>query len=97
METISIRMDKEGYLGIKQIAEENKEDVSKAIRELVERGKISFAVEKYKNKEISLGKAAELAGVSISKMIDVLADIGIKSHLEYEDYARGLENLRKEW
>lgn len=97
METISIRMDKEDYLGIKQIAEENKEDVSKAIRELVERGRISFAMEKYKNKEISLGKAAELAGVPISKMIDVLAEMGVKSHLEYEDYTRGLENLRKEW
>ncbi len=97
METISIRMDKEDYLGIKQIAEENKEDVSKAIRELVERGRISFAMEKYKNKEISLGKAAELAGVPISKMIDVLAEMGVKSHLEYGDYTRGLENLRKEW
>lgn len=90
-------MDKENYVGIKQIAQENKEDVSKAIRELVERGKISFAVEKYKNKEISLGKAAELAGVSIIKMIDILADMGIRNNLEYEDYRRGLENLRKEW
>lgn len=58
---------------------------------------ILSAVEKYKNKEISLGKAAELAGVSISKMIDVLAELGVKSLVEYDDYLKGLENLRKEW
>ena len=97
METISIRMEKEDYASIKQIAEENKEDVSKAIRELVEKGRFLFAMEKYKEKDISLGKAAELAGVSISKMIDKLAELGIKNHLEFEDYERGLENLRKEW
>ena len=97
METISIRMEKEDYASIKQIAEENKEDVSKAIRELVEKGRFLFAMEKYKEKDISLGKAAELAGISISKMIDKLAELGIKNHLEFEDYERGLENLRKEW
>ncbi len=90
-------MEKEDYLEIKQIAEENKEDISKAIHELVEKGKLLFAVEKYKNKEISIGKAAELAGVPISKMIDVLAELGVKNPLEYDDYVRGLENLRKEW
>ena len=97
METISIRMEKEDYISIKQIAEENREDVSKAIRELVEKGRFLLAMEKYKEKDISLGKAAELAGVSISKMIDKLAELGIKNHIEFEDYERGLENLRKEW
>ncbi len=62
-----------------------------------EKGRLLFAVEKYKGKEISLGKAAELAGVPISKMIDVLGDLGVKNPIEYDDYARGLENLRKEW
>ena len=52
---------------------------------------------KYKGKEISMGKAAELAGIPISKTIDVLADLGIKNLLEYDDYVKGLENLRKEW
>ena len=90
-------MEKEDYISIKQIAEENREDVSKAIRELVEKGRFLLAMEKYKEKDISLGKAAELAGVSISKMIDKLAELGIKNHIEFEDYERGLENLRKEW
>jgi predicted HTH domain antitoxin len=97
METISIRMDKGNYDSIKKIAEENQEDISKAIRELVERGRLFFAIEKYKQKEVSLGKASLLAGVSISKMMDVLAEFGVTSQIEHDDYVVGLENLRKEW
>ena len=59
--------------------------------------KKELSIKKYKDKEISLGKAAELAGVPISKMIDILSDLGVKSPIEYDDYVRGLENLRKEW
>ncbi|MCC6545294.1 MAG: UPF0175 family protein [Nitrospirae bacterium] len=40
-----------------------------------------------------LGKAAEIAGVSISEMMNILADYGVKSNLDDEDYRTGLKNL----
>ena len=43
------------------------------------------------------GRAAEMAGVHVGDMIEILASYGIKSNLEHEDYRQGLENLRKVW
>ena len=52
---------------------------------------------KYKKSEATLEKASRLAGVSLSKMIDILAEYGVESNLEYEDYLKGLKTLRKLW
>lgn len=93
--TLSVRMDEEDYKFLKKLAKENKEDVSKAIREVVDLGRLMLAIEKYKKEKISIGKAAETAGISISEMMDVLTDFGIKSNITKEDYLEGLENLRE--
>ena len=50
-------------------------------------------IKEYKSGTASLGKTAKLAGVSISEMIDILADYGVKSNLDEEDYREGLKNL----
>ena len=67
------------------------------MRELVDLGRLMLAIESYKDGKASIGKAAKLAGVSISEMITILADFGIKSNLNSEDYLDGLENIRKHW
>ena len=56
-----------------------------------------LAVERYKKNQVSLGRAAELAGLTLGDMINTLAEYGVKSNLEKEDYLRGLEDLRKAW
>lgn len=33
----------------------------------------------------------------VQKMITILAEYGVESNLEKEDYLKGLENLRKVW
>jgi predicted HTH domain antitoxin len=71
--------------------------MSKKVRELVDLGRVMLAIEKYRKSEASLEKAAWIAGVSISKMIDVLRDHGVEANLEYEDYLKGLKSLRKIW
>ena len=95
--TLSVRMDQENYEFVRIIAKENKEDISKAVREMVDLGRLMFAIESYKKGKASIGKTAELAGVSISEMINLLSEFGIKSNLEYEDYLKGLENMREVW
>ena|SRR3989338_3911954 len=95
--TLSVRMDQENYEFVRRIAKENKEDISKAVREMVDLGRLMFAIENYKKGKASIGRAAELAGVSISEMIELLSEFGVESNLEYDDYLKGLENLRNVW
>lgn len=56
-----------------------------------------LAIEKYKRSEASIEKAAKIAGVSISKMMDILKDHGVEANLEYEDYLKGLKSIQKIW
>src|SRR3990170_7382969 len=95
--TLSIRVDDEDYRFLSQLAVEEREDVSKTVRELVDLGRVLLAVEKYKKSEASLEKAARLAGVSLSRMMDILAEYGVEANLEYEDYLKGLKTIRKAW
>lgn len=95
--TMSIRMDKENYEFLTELSKGEKGDLSKAVRELVYKGRLMLAVERYKKGQASLGKAAELAGVPVGEMVTLLAEYGIKSNLEKEDYLEGLANLKKVW
>lgn len=95
--TLSIRIGQEDYDFVKQVAKEHDEEVSKTVRGLVDMGRLMLAIENYRKGRASIGKAAELAGVSISEMISILADFGIKSNLNYDDYLEGLENIKKGW
>ncbi len=95
--TMSIRMDKESYDFISELSREEKDDLSKTVRELVYRGRVMLGVDKYKTGEVSLGRAAELAGLPLGQMITVLSEYGVKSNLEKEDYLEGLEHLRRVW
>ena len=95
--TMSIRMDEENYQFLQRLSKEEKADLSAAVRELVDKGRIMLAVERYRQRKASLGRAAELAGVPIGEMIEILAEYGVESNLEAEDYRRGLEHMRKVW
>jgi predicted HTH domain antitoxin len=92
---MSIRMDRDNYEFLSEITREERTDLSKTVRELVTRGRVLLAIEKYRSGEASLGRAAELAGLPLGQMITVLADFGVESRIEKEDYLQGLQNLRK--
>ena len=95
--TLSIRMNDEDYQFLSTLAKEEREDISKKVRKLVDLGRMMLAIEKYKKSEASIEKSARIAGVSISKMVDILREHGIEANLEYEDYLSGLKSLRKVW
>ena len=95
--TISIRMDRDNYEFLAEISKEERSDLSKAVRDLVTRGRILLAVERYKNGEASLGKAADLAGLPLGQMMTILTEFGVESRIEKEDYLQGLHNLAKVW
>ncbi len=95
--TMSIRMDEESYKFLTGLARDEKGDLSKAVRDVVHRGRIMLAIDRYKRGTASLGKASELAGVSVAETIALLSEYGVRSNLRKEDYLEGLANLRKVW
>jgi predicted HTH domain antitoxin len=64
---------------------------------MVTRGRILLGVERYKEGEVSLGRAAELAGVPVGQMMRILTEFGVESQIEKEDYLEGVRNLQKVW
>ncbi len=59
--------------------------------------RILLAIEKYKKSKASIEKAARIAGVSISQMMEIFKEHGVEANLEFEDYLQGLKSLRKVW
>lgn len=95
--TMSIRMDRDNYEFLNSISREERSDLSKAVRDLVTRGRILLAVEKYRKGEASLGKAAEVAGLPVGQMMTLLGEFGVRSRIDQDDYRQSLTNLAKVW
>lgn len=95
--TVSVRLEEDDYRFLSRLAEAEAEDLSTAVRGLIAGGRVLMAVEKCREGKVSLGKAAELAGVSVSEMMDLLARHGVKVDLDVEDYRDGLRRLREAW
>ena len=95
--TMSIRMDRDNYEFLSAISREERSDLSKAVRDLVTRGRILLAVEKYRKGEASLGKAAEVAGLPVGQMMTLLGEFGVRARIDQDDYRQSLANLTKVW
>jgi predicted HTH domain antitoxin len=95
--TMSIRMDRNNYEFLSAMTIREQSDLSKAVRDLVTRGRILLAVEKYRKGEASLGKAAEVAGLPVGQMMTLLGEFGVRSRIDQEDYRQSLANLAKVW
>jgi predicted HTH domain antitoxin len=95
--TMSIRMDRENLEFLTELTKEQRSDLSKAVRDMVSRGRLLLAVERYKKGEASLGRAAELAGVAVGQMMTILAEYGVESRIEDADYLQSIEGLRRVW
>jgi len=93
--TMSIRMDRDIYEFLNALRKEERSDLSKTVRELVTRGRLLLAIEKYREGEASLGRASELAGIPVGQMMTTLAEYGVESRIEKEDYLQGLRNLER--
>ena len=95
--TMSVRMDADDVRFVNRLAKEDKEDASKEVRKLVDMGRLMLGIEKFRARDVSLGKAAEIAGLSISEMMNKLSEYGIPGHLTYDDYLAGIEHLKEKW
>ena len=90
-------MDDANHKFLRAFAKEESADLSKAVRDVVCRGRLMLAIEQYKTGAASLGKAAEVAGVSVGEMLALLSAYRVKTNLRKEDYLEGLANLLRVW
>lgn len=96
MKTISVRIDDRQFQELVGIEREESIDRSLAVRKIVKLGlaewKIEKAVEKYVGGEVSSWRAAQLAGISLRKMLAVFADKGIEAHYSEESLREDLKS-----
>lgn len=101
-------MDKEKkFLGVRiepqimeivdKVAEENKVDKTSAVKILVNAGWRELQLEKalqfYRDGKVSIDKAAKIAGITVSEMMEEAVAYGIKSDETIEEYRQGLNIL----
>lgn len=88
-EHITARVPDDIYERIEMIRKEEQLDRSTAIKRLLERGiedwQLETAVRQYQDGAISIGRAADLAGLSIWRFLDVLDDRGIEANYTEAD------------
>ncbi len=59
--------------------------------------RIEKAIRQYQRGQISIGKAAENAWISLWEMMDELKERNISNPLSEEEFKEGLKNLEKAW
>lgn len=100
-ELVSVRLPKEYISAICEKAREDNTDKTTALKRIVALGtkqyKLENAVNKYREGKVSIGKAAEIAGISLWEMMDELKDRNIANPLNEADYEEGIKNLKKVW
>jgi predicted HTH domain antitoxin len=95
--TMSIRMDREKFEFLDELTKEQRSDLSKAVRDMVSRGRVLFAMERYKKGEASLGRAAELAGVPVGQMMTLLTEFGVRSRSRMRIISKDSRQSERAW
>ena len=95
---VTARVSEDLYEKIERIKDEEQTDRSTAINRLLERGvgdwQIETAVRRYRNGTVSLGRAAELADVSVWQFLDVLDERGVEMNYDESDLEADIAAVR---
>src|SRR2546425_10606572 len=96
-QTVSVRLSKESLQEVDRLAERLKTDRSEALRRFIARGlreaRIDDALDRLRKEKISVGRAAEVAGVTLYEMLDLVRRHHIPSGYGPEDLERDLREL----
>jgi predicted HTH domain antitoxin len=97
MDTVTTRIPEEDAELLKQIEEEEHAPRSEVLRRLIERGLDDWRREKalklLQDHQITLRKAAEIAGVSYVEMLELSSEHGIQTGYTEDDLDRDLEQI----
>ncbi len=95
--TLSIRLESKELSFLQALAHEQRQNLSDTIRKLLQQGRVLVAVNRYREGSVSIGRAAELAGMPLGVFMDLLSQLGVESSVSLVDYLEGLEHVRKAW
>ncbi|WP_135829751.1 UPF0175 family protein [Halorussus halobius] len=95
---VTARVSEDLYEKIERIKDEEQTDRSTTINRLLERGvgdwQIETAVRRYREGTVSLGRAAELADVSVWRFLDVLDERGVETNYDESDLEADIAAVR---
>ncbi len=98
-ETISVRLEDETVKELKEIKKQYKSAMSEILRKILEIGikqlKIQMALQLLREGKISIGKASEVAGVTIYEMLEEMKKNEIPYGYSLEDLKSDTEGLNK--
>jgi len=92
---VSLRLDPKQMRQLEELAKEERKEKSALTRELISYGLLLKMFKLYREAKISLGYLAEKLSLSVGEVLDLLAEFGIESPVDYEDYLKGFETLKK--
>jgi hypothetical protein len=87
---MSVRVSSEGRRRLGELARREKKEVSAVARELVDYGWVFLMLRDYRAGRVSLGTFAHKLDIPLSEAIDLLAELGVRSPVEYHDDLKGL-------
>ncbi len=92
-DVVSFRFTQDEIAHIQKVAVEKKVDRTAAARELIEYGWNYYILTQYRLGKLSLEKTAKELRIPMTDLIDLLAELGIQSPIQYEEYLEGLKNI----
>ena len=94
---LGARIEQEIMDIVERVAEERNVDKTAAIKTLVTVGwkelRLEKAVQLYRKGEVSVDKAAKIAGLTVSEMMNEIAMSGVRSDETVEEYREGIRAL----
>ncbi|OGP74860.1 MAG: hypothetical protein A2V86_18095 [Deltaproteobacteria bacterium RBG_16_49_23] len=95
MGVVSLRLKERELKRLDELSKLERKDRSAMARELLEYGWEFLMLRHYKTGKLSLESLAKKLDLSISETIDLLAELGIESPIEFEDYLKGFEAFKE--
>jgi hypothetical protein len=89
-DVMSVRVSSEARRRLRELARRDKKELSTVARELMDYGWVFLMLRDYRAGRVSLGTFAHKLGIPLSEAIDLLAEFGVRSPIEYDDYLKGL-------
>ena len=83
---MSVRLDNKTLSRLRELSTRENKEMSTVARELIDQGLELVTLREYRRGKLSLGSVAKRLDLSLSEVIDLLADLGVRSPIEYDDY-----------
>lgn len=91
MSVISLRLKDRELKRINELSMMVNKDKSTVARELIEYGWEFLMIKLYREGKMSLSTLSSKLELSVSETIDHLAEFGVESPIDYEDYLKGFD------